>query len=241
MTASLHAFFGAMRPFLLSETSVDQVRSELGPPPSGDANLEFYRTLVERNLFKILRDLYGPVRELALRAEAGTWPRLVRGYVQQHPPRHWDPNRFGESFSDFLAQQRDGDATIPALWEEMADFCWIRHRANVCADDVSDPFERSLFVRQYTYDVPGIVAAVTADPAASLPTPRPYIVVVYRHVRTMEVRLLTPNATGLAALARRQGQPLPAALQRIDEADLQAADVFLVEHGILTPRDSEQP
>jgi hypothetical protein len=233
---SLPAFFAAMRPMLLGERSATDVQTELGDAPSGTDNLEFYRVLVERNLFKILRDLYGPVRHLALRADDGTWARLVRTFAKAHPPAHHDPNRFGEGFSEFLANERARHGSIPALWEELADFCWIRHRAHVAPDLDGDGFDVRLFVRHYTHDVVEVARRLGDDADAELPGAAPKLLVLYRHARTDQVRLYFPTAAGLAALARRQGEDLPEAFAAIGTEQVDAATLHLVEHGILSSK-----
>ncbi len=238
MSEALADFFAQMRPFLLGERSLAATRDAVGPSPSGDEAFAFYRVLVERNLFRILTGLYGPLRTLLMREHDGFWGSLVRAYVQAHPPpAHWHPNEFGREFPEFLAAQREGgEARLVPLHEEIADFCWVRHEVHGCPDDVGDGFDRRLFVRQYTAAVPELVAALEADPEAPLPEPRPVVVLVHRHWRHLNARVFYPSAAGLVALARRQGAPIPEPLRAVPLDDVETADTLLVEHGVLLPR-----
>ena len=240
MTRSTHTlpdFFVQLGALLEGKTTAAEVESALGPAATGTDALAFYRTMVLRQWLKILRDLYEPIRLLANRREPGLWQRLVKQFAAEHPPAHFDPNGFGEGFGDFLAHERAAHGTIPTLWEELADYCWIRHRANVCLDDVGDGFEQRLFVRQYTHDVVTIAKRLAEDPAAQLPGAKTIVVLVYRHARTLDVRSFFPNAAGLAALAIREGTALPAAFAAIPQSDQDAAIVSLVEHGVLLAED----
>jgi hypothetical protein len=232
--SELDRFFGAMRPFLIGRSSVAEAERELGPSPSGSESLDFYRVLVERNMFKILRDVHRPIRILADRQSPQLWGRLVRGYVTDHPPAHYEPNMFAAKFSDWLAEQRKRFGEIPELFEELADYQWIRHLARQCPDDVGDGFEQRLFVRQYTYDVPKIAAALRRDANAELPGRASVVVLVYRHLRHQDVRTFYPTRPGLAVLARRQGAALPPGFGEFQ--DLDKAEVEMIEHGIFVPR-----
>ncbi len=234
---SLHAFFDAMGPMLSGRTSAAEVEAELGATsPSGTENLGFYAVLVERNHFKILRDLFGPIRTLALRRSDTLWGRLVRDYTRKHPAGHWDPNRFGASFSEYLANLRQRHGELPTLFEELADYLYIRHLAYSSPDEPGDGFETRLFVRQYSHAVPDVLDALARDPEADLPGAKPIVVIVYRHARHRELRTFYPSAAGLGALARRQGvDSMPEMFKALPAQTLDAAEANLVEHGVLTP------
>lgn len=238
MSVELSEFFGQMRPYLMGHTRLEQVRDALGPSPSGDEDFAFYRVLAERNLYKIIRELYGPLLALVSRQAEGAprWRELVAGYIEAHPPVARHPNGFGESFSAYLAARREQDEAQPALWEEIADFCWVRQAVAAAPDGEGDGFDRRLFVRQYSHPVPEIVGALERDPQAELPEPRPVLLLVYRHLQSLQTRLFQPSAAGLVALAKRQGLPVPEPLQAIPEEHVLVADEQLVGHGVLVPR-----
>ena len=232
--SDLPRFFAAMAPLLNGRCTAADVEQAIGPSPSGSVNLDFYRVLVERNLFKILRDVHAPVRALALRQDPQSWARLVRSYAAAHPPMHWDPNAFAGAFPEWLEVERKRTGEIPVLLEQLADYQWIRHRAGRCRDVGDDGFDERLFVRQYSYDVPKIAAALEEDEHADLPGRRAVVVLVYRHTRALDVRTFYPTNAGLAALARRQGVMVPPELGEFSNID--RTEIELIEHGILMPR-----
>lgn len=242
MTTALAGFFAHMRPYLVGQQGLAPTRDALGPSPSGDEAFAFYRVLVERNLFQVMRQLYAPLHALVLRDEAeglaapGLWSALVREQLAAHPPSGRHPNCFGEGFSEQLAARRLREPQQTALYEEIADFCWIRMRAGSALDDIGDGFDVRLFVRQYGWHVPELVTLLERDPSTPRPEPRPMVLLVYRHIQSLQTRVFRPSAAGLVALARRQEAPVPPALQAVPVAHIDAAEAQLIEHGILMPR-----
>lgn len=236
---SLERFFDAMGPMLKGQNPAQAVVDALGPSPSGVENLGFYRTLVERNHFKILADIFPVVRTLFFRELPGRWADLVRSYRKAHPADHWDPNRFGAHFSDYLRSLREGGEAVHPIYEELADLCYIRQRAYAGNQTEPDAYDGRVFVRQYTHPVSETFAALTEDPTAPLPAARPQILFVYRHAHDASLRHFLPTMAGLAALALRQGiTELPAMFGTLDAAALETADRALVELGVFTPRDT---
>ncbi len=236
---TLDDFFKAMAPMLDGKASPQSVIDAIGPTPSGLENLGFYRTLVERNHFKILYDVFGQVRTVMLRElHDGRWPDIVRDYRDAHPATHWDPNRFAAHFSDFLRTMRErGDLPHP-IYEELADLCYARHCVFSGNDSDPDAFEGRVLVRQYSHPVSDFFFALAEDDDAPLPEPRPQVVFVYRHHRDDSLHHFLPSAAGLAALARRQGiTELPAMFGALTQAQLDDADQALVEFGVFAPRD----
>ena len=237
MSAPLQEFFAQMRPYLSGERDLPQVVEALGASPSGDDNFAFYRVLAERNLFKILFELYGPLRTLIVRQRsADTWRQLVREYVDTHLPAGHHPNEAGGAFSDFLAARRQRETSQPTVWEEVADFCWTRTSVSSAPDGPGDGFEQRLHVRQYTHAVSHIVTLLERDAEAELPEPAPELIVIYRHWQTLETRLFRPSAAGLVALAVRQGLPVPEPLKVVPDDHVVIADEQLVAHGVLSPK-----
>lgn len=253
MSVTLSDFFAQMQPYLLGQQDLAQTRETLGPSPSGDHDFSFYRVLAERNLFKVMRELYGPLRTLMLRdhaeatargttpgndtgpAERATWPELVAEYLAAHPPGGRHPNALGEALPEFLAARRERRPSQPVIYEEIADFCWIRMQVYRAPDDEGDGFDSRLLVRQYSYPIPDFVGALERDPQAPTPEARPMVVLVYRHWRLLQTRIFLPSAAGLVALARRQGAGVPAALQAVPTEHVDVAEQQLVAHGVLAP------
>ena len=235
MSDALPGFFAQMESFLLGRQSAASVESELGPSPSGTENLEFYRTLVDRNFHKIMRLLFPTVRVLAERARAGMWTELVRDYVAAHPPRGCrDPNRMGASFSDFLTRRREDGGELSPVVEEMAEYHWINYLAKTATDvEDGDGFERRVFIRQFTHAIPTFMRAINEDPEAEIPAPKPMIVILYRAWTDGAVRILHPRPEAMAVFARRQGLELPPPLAALDEEAVNLTEVSLVEMGLL--------
>ncbi len=234
--STLAEFYAHMRPYLQGARDLAQTRERLGPSPSGDHDFAFYRVLAERNVFRIMNDLYAPLRGLIIREQPGTWTPLVREYVAAHPPSGRHPNGLGEHFSEFLEQRRQRHPEQPDLYEELADYCWVRHAVYSAPDEPGDGFERRLYVRQYSVRIHDYAAALERDPQHPRPEPQPTVLLIYRHARTLETRLFLPSAAGLVALARRQGEPVPEPLRAIPAEHVDVADAQLVDHGVLMPR-----
>ncbi|MGH1343133.1 MAG: HvfC/BufC family peptide modification chaperone [Nannocystales bacterium] len=239
---SLDRFFETIAPMLEGRTPAQAVIDTLGPSPSGAENLGFYSTLVERNHFNILADVFPVVRALFIREFPGRWPELVRAYRDAHPADHWDPNRFGANFSDYLRGLRESGDALHPVFEELADLCYIRQRAFSGNESEPDAYEGRVFVRQYTHPVSDYFGALTEDPAAPLPEAHPQVVFVYRHARDASLHHFLPTAVGLAALARRQGIcELPPMFGALTQDDIEAADRSLVEYGVFTPSSTTSP
>lgn len=230
---SLERFFDAMAPMLEGQAPAQSVVDALGPSPSGNENLGFYGTLVERNHFKILADVFPLVRGLFFRELPGRWADLVRSYREAHPADHWDPNRFGAHFSDYLRGLREGGEALHPIYEELADLSYIRQRAFSGNESEPDAYEGRVFVRQYSYPVSDYFSTLTDDPDAPLPEARQQVVFVYRHARDATLHHFLPTLAGLGALARRQGVvELPPMFGALSPEDLETADRGLVDFGV---------
>jgi len=236
---SLDAFFEAMAPMLERKAPAKAVVETLGPTPSALTDLGFYATLVERNHFKILSDMFPELLALVQRELPERWPALVRSYRDAHPAVHWDPNRFAAGFSDFLRGLRDaGDIPHP-IYEELADLGYIRQVVYSGNGSDANTYEGRIAVRQYTHPASDFFFKLREDPSAPIPQPRPQVVFVYRHVRDDSLHHFLPTAAGLAALARRRGiDELPAMFSSLSEAQIAEADRSLVEWGVLAPRET---
>lgn len=238
---SLQTFFAQMPGFLLGERPLAQVEQALGTSPSGQDNFAFYRVLIQRNLFGFAGNMFGPLRTLLMRHNERLWPELVEGYAKAHPPAHWNPNRFSEHFPAYVAEFVVGHAELSPIFEEVADYCWTRYLSKNCPDDVGDGFDQRLFVRRYTYAVPAFVRALDKDACAPEPEPGDVVVLIFRHVTTLDSRLFQPSMPGLAALARRRGLgDVPEIFRAIPKAEVDSAEIQLVEYGVLTPSGASE-
>jgi hypothetical protein len=251
MKPSLAAFFAEMRPFLAGQREATQVLGALGPSPSGEARFALYATLVARQRRGLLDQLYPAVRQHAELLRPGLWAELCAAYERQHLPTHWEPNRFGEAFSTFLAERReataaDPDATpLPSYLEEMADFLWLRYQCGVAlsgTDAADTGFDRSLFVRSYEHDVLSLVRAKEPRLPEGPPSPTPFPVLVCWSHTTARVFVTRPSLAVLFTLGRRLGH-LPASAPRppaLTDALLGEAQEQLESWGVLRPRDADE-
>jgi hypothetical protein len=173
-------------------------------------------------------------RYAALNLKEPGWLGLVERYAELHPPRHPDPNRFAEDFSEFIASERQRGMPLPAYLEELAEYEFTLWEVGITDFQPSfdDPgLERTIRVRQYSCDVATFVSDFHAGLLPDAPAPRPVVVLVYQDTRSGFPRTFFPSAAGIAALGRRAGRPLPQAA--FDEETLSAAEQELVEHGVL--------
>lgn len=231
MHPGLSAFFQEVPRFLAGEQSAADLEAALGSSPSGTEALGFYRTLMERNAFKLLREIFPGVRALLVAQDPDLWTRLVLDFSRKHPCGHWNPNLFGEPFSDFLREA--GDAVHPAA-AEVADYHYIQYLVSAAQrrpDD--DGWDRTIFIRQYTHAVSAYVAGLGQGPGPDEPPePKPTIVLVYRGLHSEQVHWLHPTPPQLAAVARRRGLPLPPALRELPPKIVDDAAAQLVDYGL---------
>ncbi|MEM6292739.1 MAG: hypothetical protein AAGA54_15810 [Myxococcota bacterium] len=236
---SLDAFFDAMAPMLSGRTDAGTVVNAIGPSDSGAESLGFYNELIRRNHAKLLGDIFIHLHGLMERESPGTWETLIAGYRLAHPAAHWDPNLYAEHFSSYLREQREAGAALHPIYEELADFAFVRQRAFFGNQTEGDAYEQRIFVRQYTHPLSDYLPELHHNPDAPIPAARPQVVIVYRHARDHSLHNLLPTAAGLAAVARRQGMTqLPPMFASLREEDIAAADQALVERGLFTERTS---
>jgi hypothetical protein len=231
----LARFFEAMAPFLDGRSSSEDLVGALGPSASGSDRLSVYPWLVRHEREGVLEALYAPARRLAEGVQQGLWETLVREYTRESPPRHWDPNRFGEHFPAFLGARRHA-AEIMIVLEEIADFCWIRFHV---ARAANEGLGTSIFVRRYTHDVPCYVGGGARS--ADGPERRAVNVLVYRSLLSRQSMYLYPSGAGLVALARRSGPANRATPSlSVPEGHVERAELELVRKGVVSARKEER-
>jgi hypothetical protein len=233
-------FFAAMAPFLAGQTGAADVERTLGPSRSGTKRLGLYRTLVSRQYDDVLGSLFPAVRRASETHRRGLWQTLTTGYARAHPPTHWEPNRFGAHFADYLAAERERDPDSPAWLEELADFSYTRYCASVApepADGVG--LGARVHLRRYDHDVPTYAReaqeeASGGDACRDRPEPTPVtLLIAWSHTRHRVIEI-APSLATLAALGKRVGDER--AMQRHDapsEAAVADAELQLIAHGIL--------
>jgi hypothetical protein len=231
----LDRFFDAMEPFLEGASGVQTVVARLGPSPSGPERLALYAELVRRQRRDVLDGLFPAVRAACDAVRAGLWGDLVREYVRVHPPRHWEPNHFGEAMSDFLSERRAGDPSLPAYLEELADYEFVRFIAGVRDVSASDGvgLENGLFVRRYDFDVveyvDRVVRSTSGGTPPAAPACEPATLVIGWSYTERRVLTLRVSLAALAAIAGRALRSAPA----VESIAITAADEHLVRIGLL--------
>ena len=234
---SLSRFFAEIVPYVMGTQSADDLEARLGTSVSGRSHLEVYGGVVQKNVAAALAASYPAVKHAADNLRPGLWRSLVRELFAAYPPRHFDPNRVGEPFTEFLQARRARDPQFPAFFEELADYNWIRFRATTSREAGR---ERTVFIRLYTHAVPAYARAVEdpepdAAPPPALPEPAPVTVIVYRSPTTLRAQILYPSQPQLVALARHDRELPPelrAAVEISDEA-LDAAEGELRRLGVI--------
>lgn len=208
-------FFETMSPFLHGQLSARDAEARLGPSPSGTDRLAFYAVLARRDVASVLRQLF-PVTRAACGRD--TWNGIEIAYLASHRSTHWEPNRFGQAFADFLADRRAHDGALAPWIEELADYEWTRF-------EVATSLEPEAHVRLYDHDVRAVHQGTSAVPHA-----RPTVLLVHRAVDDRVV-VETPDPPTLCAVARRAGtlRSLPAG---VTEDDVERAERDLSARGV---------
>lgn len=234
MNARMERFFGVMSGFLAGDSTAADVERTLGPSASGTARLALYQELVTRQRRDVLDALFPAVSRACREIRAGLWDELTSAFTRQHPPTHWEPNRFGAAFSDFLADRREADASLPAYLEELADYAFVRFAVSVAVEPSDGVgLDASLFVRRYEHDVVALTRAVDSAGATASTAAPCTLIVAWSHTSHAVIEL-SPSLAILAAIGRRLGDAR--AQERPDapaEADVDAADRELVVRGVL--------
>lgn len=188
---------------------------------------------------EVWRQVCPALRHAALALGPKLWEELVLSYTAAHPPDHPDPNRFAARLSDFIAAERTAGRSFPSYLEELADFEFTEWLVGV-ADFEPTPYDpgldRTIFVRHYSHDVPGIVTGFRDGKSLQALAEEPRAVVIYRDASTQWARSFFPTPLDLAALARRAGRPL--AIPDAMLPAIEAAEAELERHGILGSRES---
>ena len=170
MDAELARFFAHWVPVLRGECSASDAQRELGRSRSGEANLSFYRSLMERNATAILSSLFPATRAAFIRWAPGQWLRVAASYERAHPATSYEPNEFGRQFPDFLGGARRAGEPLLAALEEIADYEWALYAlgAGVRVDgDAALPAERYA-LRYYELDTPRTVRELADERSATL-------------------------------------------------------------------------
>lgn len=220
-----------MSDFVSGRVGVERVEALLGPSPSGTKRLALYPTLVRRQWNGVVDHFYRALASIANHTHPGRFARLRDGYLEAHPPAHWEPNRNVLGLPAYLEALGD----VPPLWIELADFAVCRFKV-MHADHSDVPrLDETLFVRHYEHDVSLVSAVVEREGGASVPDVQvaPRTIVFGRHVRTGRLVVTTPSFAALIALGRLAGESIPALPAGLTEAQVEHERGALAELGLI--------
>jgi hypothetical protein len=212
-------FFSALVPFLRGDGGVAQLTEQLGASSSGSARLNFYRTLMSRNVRQILALLYPTVQKLAEAQAPELFLHLVVHYDREHPATSREPNQFGPEFPDFLRAHSVRYELAP-YFEEVADYEWCRYAAGFVRT-FAEPFgfeelppagpdEPRFVVRQYEYNVLELTRRARASQSLIPALPSATVVVIHQDPVSGHARSFQPTALQLSLLAQASGLGSPA-------------------------------
>jgi len=234
----LEDFFSETQALLMGRIDARSYQRKLGKSSSGTSRLEYYQTLIRRNMMKVLRDMYPSVRARYLQFRPGRWGNLVERFTRQHPPpSHWDPNQFSAPFPHFLAAERARDPKLPPDLEQLADFHWtefcVFSAAETWPEELGpDGLEHRLYVRQYDGKIPKYARQLTRDPEARPDSLTPTATLIYRDLKTNRLAVFYPSILGLLLLSKRSGKKLPE-IPGVTSQKLEIAEQNLIKRGIL--------
>ncbi len=249
-------FFSAVVPFLRGEQPVEQLCRELGAGKSGPARLQYYRTLMTRNVNLILSSLYPTVRRLCELQSETLFFELAAEYDRDHPAAHFEPNQFGRHFAEFL-QGRSGEFGLPPFYEDVADYEWCLYAIGISTTfveplgyqelqvgqaSVDTTFTENPFVvRQYECDVIDVVRRCHAGEADLKFGEVPCSVVLYRDANRGTGRAFKATTVDLIALARRTNPEFQTPSELSESDLLTEAEERLERRGLFVAASSLAP
>jgi hypothetical protein len=219
--SSLPEFFALVEPLLSGKLDATAFETRLGPSASGGTRLSEYRERVWQALHHSMESLFPATRRAAAATRHGLWSTLIKRFESTHPPMHWDPNRCGRSFPDFLATLASSGC-VPDHLPEVADYEWARFIVSS-----GDAGAGACLLRDYRYDV----VAYAASDTPSAPVRRRLSVVLYRSPRDGQARVLLPSAAERHVLEHAGG----VGAAGLHPRHLAAAERRLARLGILPP------
>lgn len=140
----LAEFYARIAPFLLGETSHEAVVPALwgeNPPKIEAARLRIYGRFCFNHRAETLDGVFSTCRA-AVVAGLGerAWTQLIEDYFRAHPMHHFELNRNGEFFADYLGgepRQPEPNRWPPFL-AALADFEWWEWQVSSAPNDPGD-------------------------------------------------------------------------------------------------------
>jgi hypothetical protein len=139
-------FYARIAPFLLGESDHQAAVSALwgDSPPMPDAKrLGIYGRFCQNHRSETLDKMFEACRQVVLRSHGeAVWTELTEEYFRAHPMHHFELNRNGEYFAEFLSRRAatslGAAPPLPAFLAELADLEWWEWQASSALDDPSD-------------------------------------------------------------------------------------------------------
>jgi len=201
-----------MGPYLLGQASNPQVlQSLLGEQASAQdgKRLQIYGDFCRQHRLDAVDHVFSYCRSTVV-ANAGlaAWEELVERYFHAHPMHHFELNRNGRHFPEFLTQYSLGSLgdALPFL-PELADLEWWEWQTYSVFDDPRDEaadtgelrVASTVELRPYAYDLLAWIDERAAHGFASPPVPVSCLVLFWRD-RDLDLRRTTPSSLELMLL-----------------------------------------
>ena len=245
----LAEFYAQIAPFLLGEISHEAVVPALwgkNPPKIEAARLRIYGRFCFNHRAETLDGVFSSCRA-AVVAGLGerAWTQLIEDYFRAHPMHHFELNRNGEHFADFLARDSAQPPRWPPYLAALADFEWWEWQAISAPDDPGDAepdagplrLGSTVELRPYAFDLISWLDDYEADERPPAPEAEPSVVLFWRDRHLAGRRDKASPLEMLVIKAIVESVPLDAALLATLQvepellaataADLHAAGVIL--------------
>lgn len=135
-------FYDRIAPFMLGEIGHEEVVSALwgkSPPRLDASRLRIYGRFCRNHRFETLEYVYSECRSAVVAALGErAWADTVEDYFTAHPMHHFELNRNGEYFGDFLASDSSQSPRWPPFLAALADLEWWEWQAVCAPDDPAD-------------------------------------------------------------------------------------------------------
>lgn len=242
---ALGAYFAAMGAMLVGRTSAVDVETACGPSPSGTARLQYYRTLVSNDWTGLLDAVFAYARR---QVEPAAWTRLCHGYLDAHPPAHWELNRLGAGLPAWIAGRLEAGDGLPPWLAELADVEWLELEVYLSPAEDRAPWVEgpvainpTVDVRQLRWDVP---RWISAGRLAGGPEERAVVTIAWRDPRSLKCRFAegTPDTLFVIQAVHQGLDPgAAAAAHGLDPAVIGALMRDLGERGLLVADRTSSP
>ncbi|WNG35716.1 DUF2063 domain-containing protein [Archangium violaceum] len=238
MMPGLQHFFESMRTYLAEPGAAELERLYAAHPgwEAPRARVALYGRFVRHHVVDGVEKLFPLVRRCVGEA---AWEELVRGYFATGPARHYELNRLGEHFPDFLSDKAP-ERGLPAWVPELARFEWTDFAVYASEERVPATVERlspnpTLAVLRHSWRLcPFIRGGAEGEPR-----PGEELALLWRHPRDLVTLYMAADDVALLALKMAVEGLAPAEVAvatGVAESDIRAALERCVTDGlVLTP------